>query len=217
MSKKEMLQKKYWNSVANTKNFTTPVHFQEFSQLVPKSAKILDLGCGYGRIMAELYEHGYKNLLGMDFSEKLVERGKKNYPHLKFAVQESKYIALPDNNVDVVILFAVLTCIIDDSEQDFLLSEIERVLKPGGIIYINDFLLNSDERNVNRYNACMNKYNHYGIFELPDGAILRHHHPEYIKKLLNRFEWAIFNRQTYTTMNGNSAKGFYYFGRKRLK
>lgn len=39
----------------------------------------------------------------------------------------------------MIILFAVLTCITEDEKQNALINEIKRVLKPGGIIYINDF------------------------------------------------------------------------------
>ena len=50
-----------------------------------------------------------------------------------------------------MILFGVLTCIPSDKEQKSLISEIKRILKPEGIVYVNDFLINSDKRNVLRY------------------------------------------------------------------
>lgn len=35
--------------------------------------------------------------------------------------------------------------------QKELLAEIKRILKPQGILHVNDFLLNTDERNLLRY------------------------------------------------------------------
>ena len=209
-----MEQKEYWNKVSKTKQFSTPFQIEEFSKYVGKEEKILDVGCGYGRTLHELYENGYKNLIGMDFSEGMIKRGKELNPDIDFRVMKSSKIDMPDESVDSIILLAVLTCIIDDKEQEDLIKEIYRVLKKDGIIYINDFLLNNDERNLNRYNEFKDKYNKYGVFELPEGAVVRHHTKEWIKELMNKFNEIQFEDVIYTTMNGNKSNGFYYIGRK---
>lgn len=209
-----MKQKSYWNDVAHKKEFTTPFHFKEFAKYVRKDARILDVGCGYGRTLEQLYQNGYKNLIGIDFSEKMIQRGKKQYPYLDLRVKLQDNIELKSESCDAVILFAVLTCIINNQEQLKLLKDIERVLKPGGILYINDFLLNTDERNVSRYNIFVEKYQKYGVFELPEGAIVRHHHINWVEKCVNSFEKLSLNQVVYTTMNGNKSNGYYYLGRK---
>lgn len=58
-----MEQKEYWNKVSETKQFSTPFQIEEFSKYVEKSDIILDVGCGYGRTLNELYTNGYKNLI----------------------------------------------------------------------------------------------------------------------------------------------------------
>ncbi len=161
-----------------------------------------------------MYQNGYKNLIGIDFSEKMIQRGKKQYPYLDLRVKLQDNIELKSESCDAVILFAVLTCIINNQEQLKLLKDIERVLKPGGILYINDFLLNTDERNVSRYNIFVEKYQKYGVFELPEGAIVRHHHINWVEKCVNSFEKLSLNQVVYTTMNGNKSNGYYYLGRK---
>lgn len=45
-----MNQNEYWNSVAE-KKFTTVLDVELFSKFVAKDSKILDVGCGYGRIL----------------------------------------------------------------------------------------------------------------------------------------------------------------------
>ena len=208
-----MNQKLYWNNIACAKEFTTPFQMGLFKKYVNKNANILDIGCGYGRTLDELYNNGYKNCFGIDFSEKMIERGKKTYPHLSFETTEK--IKYPENTIDAVILLAVLTCIIADKEQMELLNEIKKILKPDGIIYINDFLLNNDERNVKRYKEYESKYKNYGVFELEEGAILRHHGKKWVKKCLGIFNELEFNEIKYTTMNGNKSNGYYYFGKKQ--
>lgn len=210
-----MTAKDYWDSVSDTKQFTTPFHTDIFKQYVNNDGSILDVGCGYGRTLNELYDAGYKNLTGIDFSTGMIARGKNQFPHLNLLVKEGESIDFPDNHFDAVILFAVLTCIPSDSDQKNLVSEIERVLKPGGIIYINDFLLNTDERNLSRYQKYENKYRNYGVFELEEGATLRHHREEYIQELTTSFDTKEFHHLTFKTMNGNTSNGFLYIGMKR--
>ena len=209
-----MEQKDYWNSVSASKNFTTPFHADEFAELVGKDAVIADIGCGYGRTMAELHDRGYERLVGFDFSEGMIERGRKQFPFLDLRVMNKGRTELPDESADAVILFAVLTCIAGNEEQKRLLAEIRRILRPGGILYVNDFLLNNDERNLLRYGKYAVKYGTYGVFELQEGAVLRHHTEVYIKQLLSDFAQLRFERMTFTTMNGNRSNGFYYIGRK---
>ena len=210
-----MPPKDYWDSVSDTKEFTTPFQAEIFEQYVSRDGNILDVGCGYGRILNALHHMGYENLIGIDFSSGMIARGKNQFPQLNLLVQENESIDFSDNSFDAVILFAVLTCITSDSAQRKLISEIKRVLKPGGILYINDFLLNTDERNVTRYQTYANKYGIYGIFELPEGATLRHHSEEHIRELTTPFTTKEFEHLTFKTMNGNTSNGFFYIGMKQ--
>lgn len=207
-------QKKYWNQAASKKEFTTPFQAVEFEQYVSREAAILDVGCGYGRTLDELHGAGYHRLLGIDFSENMIERGRTQYPYLDLRVTENNHIELPGRSVDAVILFAVLTCISNNREQEELIHEINRVLKPGGILYVNDFLLNSDERNLSRYEEFADKYGIYGVFELPEGAVCRHHDERWIQKLLSGFSTQKYEHLTFTTMNGHQSNGFYFIGKK---
>ncbi|MDO4321851.1 MAG: class I SAM-dependent methyltransferase [Lachnospiraceae bacterium] len=212
-----MEQKQYWNSVSENKQFTTPFQAEEFSKYIDPSSSILDVGCGYGRTLRELYEMGYRNLIGIDFSEGMIARGKSLYPELDLRVKADDTIALQDHSVDAVILFAVLTCICENEKQKELIQEIRRVLKPGGILYVNDFLLNNDERNLSRYQKFQDKYGVYGAFELPEGAVCRHHSEDWIFELLRDFETLRYEPLTFTTMNGHTSNGFYFIGKTEVE
>ena len=207
-------QKEYWNSVADTKEFTTPMQSAVFCRYVNRDAAILDVGCGYGRVLSELHALGFRNLCGIDFSEKLIARGKRQFPYLDLRVMENETIDFPDASLDAVLLCAVLTCIVADRDQEALIAEIRRILKPGGLLYVNDFLLNTDLRNRKRYAAWEQVYETYGIFELPEGAVLRHHDRSHIRKLLSGFRELESEEVVYQTMNGHTSNGFYFAGRK---
>ena len=209
-----MNQQTYWNKVSETKTFTTLLETKIINEHLTPDSFIIDYGCGYGRTLNMLWQQGYKNSVGYDFSEGMIQRGRHTFPHLQLKVSENNKIPHNDNSVDMVILFAVLTCIISDSRQASLMDEIFRVLKPGGTVYINDFLLNTDERNQNRYSTFDKKYGTYGVFELPEGAVLRHHNIKYIEKLTSNFLALKLSQITFKTMNGNLSNGLVYLGKK---
>lgn len=185
---------------------------EPFSNYVKRDQVILDVGCGYGRTLDELYHNGYRNLIGIDFSKGMIERGKRQFPYLDLQVKEDAPIALADASIDAVILFSVLTCIRTNQEQEELIQEIKRILKPQGILYVNDFLLNTDERNLERYQKYKEIYGVYGVFELPEGAVCRHHDEKWIRHLLQDFSEQEYSLVTKTTMNGNQSNGFYFIG-----
>lgn len=213
-----MEQKLYWDSVSEKKEFTTPFQIEEFSKFVEKDGTVLDVGCGYGRTLEELHQLDFQHLIGIDFSDDMIKRGHVQFPHLDLRVKKDETIDMPDESVDAVILFAVLTCIASNEEQQELIREIYRVLKPGGILYVNDFLLNTDERNISRYDAYHKEHGgEYGTFALPEGAICRHHDKIWMKELLEHaggFDKMAFEHLTFTTMNGNKSNGFYFIGKK---
>jgi SAM-dependent methyltransferase len=207
-----MDQEKYWDRAASEKEFTTPFEMNIFNRHVLKTARILDVGCGYGRVTNELYQSGFKYIQGVDYSQKMIERGSCLYPHLSLEKSRLPF-DFKDQIFDAVILVAVLTCIVEDKSQNALLQEIVRILKPGGVLYINDFLLNHDQRNVQRYDAFKFAGNPYGVFELDEGAVLRHHDPGHVHQLIADFDTLVFKPCVYTTMNRNTSNGFYFLGR----
>ncbi|WP_291347716.1 class I SAM-dependent methyltransferase [Desulfobacula sp.] len=211
-----MDQQAYWDKAAVKKEFTTPFQMDILKPHVSKESVILDVGCGYGRTLNELYQEGFKKISGIDFSQKMIERGNRLYPYLDLK-KCNPVFSFDDNTFDAVVLVAVLTCIVKDENQDRLVSEIERVLKPGGRLYINDFLINRDSRNIDRYNAFKEAYGIYGIFELDEGAQLRHHTTDHLFNLTRNFETMEFDTIVYTTMNNHTSNGFYYLGKLKSK
>ena len=67
---------------------------------------------------------------------------------------------------------------------------------------------------MNRYKEFEEKYNIYGVFELPKGGIFRHHTEQWIKELLGEFNQLQYQKLVFTTMNGNKSNAFFYIGRK---
>lgn len=109
-----------------------------FDKYIDKNAKILDLGCGAGRTTINLYNRGYTNIIGLDLAPNLIDyaRGyiKDNNLNIDFVVGDATQLEYADNSFDVVIFsFNGMQCIPGKKNRDKVLSEVYRVLKPGGL------------------------------------------------------------------------------------
>jgi SAM-dependent methyltransferase len=209
-------QAPYWDSVAGKKLFWHPLRLPWLAFRICSSARILDFGCGYGRTLDDLVDAGYENVVGVDFSFRMLQYCRSQLPYVRLLQNYGQTIPLQQHSVDLVILFAVLTCIPRNKDQRDLLREIRRVLCPGGLLYVSDLLLNGDRRNLERYARYAEKYGTYGIFELPEGAVVRHHQKEWIGKLTASFCQLEFETFEVTTMNRNRSAAFQYLGRSFL-
>jgi len=205
-------QYEYWNTTGTQKSFAHPLNLRRVRQWMSDEGCMLDFGCGYGRVLGELYKEGYDKLVGLDFSPAMIAAARGQYPEIAFEQIESLSIPLPDASVDGVLLFSVLTCIPTDEGQRELLREVNRVLNRGGLLYISDLWLQTDERNLTRYARDEQKYGIYGVFDLPEGVTVRHHDPKWIETLTSDFTMVALDEIEVVTMNGNPAKAFQWFG-----
>jgi len=202
----------YWNRVAHEKRFSHPLRLEWLEKYSNTQARMLDYGCGYGRTLAELSQAGFQNLVGADFSDAMLARARLANPRAALIRNDGHSIPFTNESFDAVLLFAVLTCIPADDEQRVLLAEVKRVLRPGGLLYISDLLVNHDSRNRERYEQYVNAHGCYGVFELPEGVVVRHHRREWIEELTSSFRQLEYETFTVTTMNGNASAAFQYLG-----
>jgi len=105
---------------------------------LPDNGIILDLGGGAGVYSFPLANKGYKVYLS-DLSEDLIAQAKsqkheENTTNLISCdvVNATDLSIYNDNQFDVVLLFGPLYHLLEESEREQCISEINRVLKPGG-------------------------------------------------------------------------------------
>lgn len=204
----------YWDSVAQGKRFSHPLRVEWLASSLDTRARLLDYGCGYGRTLRELVQAGYHNSIGVDFSAAMLKRCRQELPQANLIRNDGRTLPFGNNSLDAVLLFATLTCIPQDETQRALLAEVERVLHPGGLLYLSDLLLNKDARNRERYERFAQVYGAFGVFELPEGVVVRHHPREWIAELTASFTQLEYEPFSVMTMNGNASAAFQYLGRK---
>lgn len=208
-------QVSYWNRLGSTKEFSHPLNINRLRGQVSPDGRMLDFGCGYGRVSAALFDAGYRNVVGVDPAPEMVAKARESYPSLTFLHVDPARLPFPDDAFDTVLLFTVLTCVPTDDGQVGLVAEARRVLRDGGLLYVSDLWLQRDARNVARYERFRTKYGRYGVFELPEGVVLRHHDRAWIVRLTAGFELVALDEIVVQTMNGHPAEAFQWFGRKK--
>ncbi|MEI7690528.1 MAG: methyltransferase domain-containing protein [bacterium] len=102
---------------------------------IRKGSKILDLGCGNGRVI-EILEKFNISYTGLDISENLIKLAQKKYPDKNFIVSDLLKTPLSDDEFDYVLSIATLHHIPSEEQRLNAFLEINRILRPGGTILI---------------------------------------------------------------------------------
>jgi cyclopropane fatty-acyl-phospholipid synthase-like methyltransferase len=130
---------------------------QEFSQTRPyfwkdlafikryikKKSKLLDFGCGNGRLL-EILEDKQVDYLGVDVSKKLLKIAKKKYPKHQFQLinpdpSKEKYNLFSDenqNSFDIIVSIGVFHHFPKGKWREKFLKGLSKILKPKGILIL---------------------------------------------------------------------------------
>ncbi|MCX6808699.1 MAG: class I SAM-dependent methyltransferase [Candidatus Berkelbacteria bacterium] len=109
---------------------------KELKKYTRDGDRVLDLGCGNGRL-SKIFDELNVNYLGLDDSEELIQLAKERHPKRNFAVTKPLKFDLPDNSIDVCYCLAVFHHIPSTELRLQYLREIRRVLVPDGIIVLS--------------------------------------------------------------------------------
>jgi SAM-dependent methyltransferase len=98
--------------------------------------RILDIGCGYGRIAIPLAQAGY-DVTGLDVSDVLLqsarERAVQQGASVRWVRESMCRMPLPNTSFDVVLcLWSAYHELLQEEEQVQAVREMRRVLRPGG-------------------------------------------------------------------------------------
>ncbi len=118
--------------------------FDLFLPTIKKMDRVLDLGCGNGRLRDKLSTNivPLGHYFGFDLSEKLLEIARKNNPkdHF-FRGTFAKDLPFGSENFNFVVSIAAFHHLLNKKDQHKCLSECFRVLKPNGKIFLSTWIL----------------------------------------------------------------------------
>ena len=112
--------------------------FWQFKELIKFGDKVLDLGCGNGRLIKVL-QNLEINYTGVDFSHELILRAKKNFPGYKFIVGNILDFDLGREEYDHIFFLATLHHIPSLGLRLKVLRDIYNSLKPRGYLFMTNW------------------------------------------------------------------------------
>jgi len=174
-----------WNGRADTwdAELTKPEHYVNFEKGYEKFLKFeeevlqtfgraetgIDLGCGTG-IAAGPLSNLVDNLYLVDVAELMLSKARQKHPEAVLLHSSVTAIPVNDEIVDYAVSRGVVISHLPAGEQGNFLSEVHRILKPGGV-FVFDFLNNlqtadfhlSSEKTVYTIQGIIQEINRYGF------------------------------------------------------
>ena len=160
-----------YNNIATSFSDSRSGNWPEVESLVKKYVQdknsILDLGCGNGRLVQLLKNYKNINYTGLDNSEKLILKAKKNLKDNKLINLKNKIQFIyndilnlnqfESNSFDKIFLIASFNHIPSRELQQKVMVNLYRILKKDGILLMTNWNLWQIN---NKKNIWQNKFNH---------------------------------------------------------
>lgn len=123
-----------WKSIfAKWKFWEEP--YEELEKLIPKKAKIVDIGCGEGILDNFLaLMSSDRKILGFEIDKKRLAIADRNIPNTEFKYADATSLVVP--STDVIIFFHVFHHFNSYEEQERVLRQCYKTLKKGGKLFI---------------------------------------------------------------------------------
>ena len=107
------------------------------SAFANKNARILDIGCGAGRTTFGLYKLGFKNIIGIDVSERLLSWALQYNQQMDYRIEffccDAEKIPFENNEFDLILFsYNGFTGIPTSERRIRVLNEIYRILRNNG-------------------------------------------------------------------------------------
>ncbi len=106
-----------------------------FISLLPKNARIIDIGCGSGKDVQYFMDYGFQ-AIGIDASENMIIEAKKRVADGSFKVMNMQSLDFPKESFDAAWILDAISFIDKNDVQKFL-SSLYEVLKNDAVIFIS--------------------------------------------------------------------------------
>ena len=104
---------------------------KEFASVNKDKGPCADFGCGPGQTTKFLYDHGVKDIIGIDISPAMIDAARRLFPKIKFETGDLLKVSYESNYFGSALAFyAIVHFTYDQIKIAF--NEVNRVLKKGG-------------------------------------------------------------------------------------
>ncbi len=124
---------KAWEDEYTRTEWRGPYSIEPMKELLRAGARVLDVGCGNGKMLAPLARAGF-DALGVDISRGALLR----LADRKTVQGDARNLPFKDNTFDGAVCYDVLQHLLE-AERGAAVEEIRRVLAPGGLLFMQVF------------------------------------------------------------------------------
>jgi SAM-dependent methyltransferase len=189
---------------------------------LPPGSAVLDAGCNRGGAALFLANQGF-DVQGIDINPSAISAARQRaaegqLTNARFSIADVLDTTLPQ--FDAVVAIRLLTCLPEPALRADALSRIYAALRPGGVIYIEDFLLTPENQMyAKRYAAGAAAGLGAGNFSVQDASgnllfVAHHHSMDELELITSRYICLQLQQFEGISMNGNSVNMFEFIGRK---
>ena len=114
--------------------------FEHFLDYVKEGAKVLDVGCGNGRLFEKLREKKVV-YLGVDHNESLLKKAKENFPEADFQLMDMVSLHLKKNYYNNLFCIAAFHHLPTKTLRKKVLADFHRSLKKDGVLILTTWNL----------------------------------------------------------------------------
>lgn len=156
----------------------------DIESFVQRGAKVLEVGCGNGKMLKRLLERGY-GAVGIDISMEVLKSGGKNL------VSDARHLPFFKNSFDAVVCRFVLEHLYEE-ERIQAIAEMHRVLRQSGLLFLRAF--SAEDM---RCSQSKNPLAEQNTFKRASGIIYHYFTEPELRNLLRKFQVLSFklNRQ----------------------
>ena len=170
-------------------------------EYIKNGQKILDLGCGNGRLY-QLFQDKEIEYLGVDNSEELIKIARERFNKPKFILADALELGthFPKNEFDIIVSIAFLHHIPSKELRLKILKDCFSLLKPNGVLIFTVWNL-KQYKLILRYRLYSLLWGQHDVFvpwKAGEREILRYHHVftlREIKKLTRQAGFKIIKNQ----------------------
>lgn len=104
--------------------------------MAPRGARVLDAGCGPGRLGGELHQRGHR-VVGVDVDPALIAAAREDHPGPEWLVQNLAELDLaPREPFDLAVMAGNVICFVAPGTEPAVLAAVAKHLTPDGVLVV---------------------------------------------------------------------------------
>ncbi|MCC6363044.1 MAG: class I SAM-dependent methyltransferase [Bryobacterales bacterium] len=197
-----------WDQLAGSHESTIPLDFAKHLECIARDAVVVELGCGYGRVLRYLKALGFANSIGIDGAREMLKRA-QSVDHRVLIQATVVSLPLKSGIAGGIICIGTLNSLHRSDDRRVCFNEIARVLKPGGRAIIRDFAVTWSTRRMVRYLWYFLRGHDFGNFRSSENIEFHHFRARELRRLSEAAGLHVvgIKEERFITMHGNHSRG----------